>query len=151
MKINFISKINKSENKKIIWFLLSAGFILSIYDFVRYEIISPYFILDLPPSFADIPYIFSSGSLFLFLWNFLPYTVFSIVAFKMKKEKVLLTIIGLIMVLIHIYLYYISYISTSVLGSSLTVLFTPIILMVSMFVLIGVEKLLKFIHSKFKN
>jgi hypothetical protein len=144
MNINFISKINTNENKSIIWFFLIVGFILSIYYFVYYEVIQPYFVWDFQPAFADLIYFLSSSEtffeLFFVLWMFLPYVIFSTVALKMKKEKVLLTSIGLIMVLVHIYLYYISYISTSV-GSSITLFFIPVILIAFMFAIIGIKKL----------
>ena len=133
MKINFISKINKSENKKIIWSFLIAGFILSITSLIysiyigyliglTFSLISPYQIISI-------------------LWFFLPYIIFSIIALR-TKEKITLITTGLIILLVNIYFNYISFISTSV-GGSLTLFFTPIILIVLIFVLIGIGKLLK--------
>jgi len=133
MSINFISKINKSENKKIIWFILIVGFLLSIYSIIDLFILFPSWV-----AFGLIGF----STIFYVLWSFLPYIVFTIIAFKTKGKR-LLIITGLIVLLVDIYFHYIEYISTSV-GSSLTLFFSPIILIVGIFVLIGIGKLLKF-------
>ena len=136
MKINFVSniinKINGNKNKNIIWFFLVVGFILSIYNLI----LDPFILL-----FSPFVIIFT-------LWLFLPYIIFSIIAFKIK-EKVLLIITGSIILLIDIYFHYVVLTGSSTAG--ILFVFTPIILIVLIFTLIGIGKLLKFTYSKFKK